>query len=183
MPADAGGSQTPPLTWPEPPARPEIRWTRSGALPPPTAKALSLPYKQRYLTPGNVYQMHAKMASLCRGSRESLSPTYTYDSQSRITSMTPDSGTPLNYGFDPSEMMEYMTAQPAQGTTRTTRWRSCASCRPGITLNSSPSTTRPRPAPAGPNSTGSCITCSGPGGCPPPPHPPPGTTPRWGPPP
>ncbi len=31
-------------------------------------EALSLPYEQRYLTPYNVYQMHRKMYSLCRGS-------------------------------------------------------------------------------------------------------------------
>lgn len=31
-------------------------------------EVLSLPYKQRYLTPSNVYQMHRKMNSLCQGS-------------------------------------------------------------------------------------------------------------------
>jgi hypothetical protein len=31
-------------------------------------EVLSLPYKQHYLTPGNVYRMHAKMNSLCHGS-------------------------------------------------------------------------------------------------------------------
>ena len=31
-------------------------------------EVLSLPYKQPYLTPYNVYQMHAKMYSLCQGS-------------------------------------------------------------------------------------------------------------------
>jgi hypothetical protein len=31
-------------------------------------EVLSLPYEQRYLTPYNVYQMHRKMHSLCRGS-------------------------------------------------------------------------------------------------------------------
>ena len=31
-------------------------------------EVLSLPYRQRYLTPYNVYQMHRKMNSLCQGS-------------------------------------------------------------------------------------------------------------------
>lgn len=31
-------------------------------------EVLSLPYRQRYLTPANIYQMHCRMDSLCRGS-------------------------------------------------------------------------------------------------------------------
>src|SRR5262249_8173724 len=31
-------------------------------------EVLSLPYKQGYLTPGNVYQMHRRLQFLCRGS-------------------------------------------------------------------------------------------------------------------
>ena len=31
-------------------------------------EVMSLPYKQRYLTPSNIYQMHSRMQALCRGS-------------------------------------------------------------------------------------------------------------------
>src|SRR5215469_16315638 len=41
----------------------------SGSMLTAWHEALSLPYKQHYLTPGNVYRMHVKMASLCKGSR------------------------------------------------------------------------------------------------------------------
>src|SRR5215469_2199466 len=50
----------------------QIRGMLSGAPPGSmlTAwhEAMSLPYQQRYLTPGNIYQMHRRMFSLCRGS-------------------------------------------------------------------------------------------------------------------
>lgn len=51
----------------------QIRAMTAGAPPGSMLNAwhevLSLPYRQRYLTPNNVYQMHRKMDSLCRGSQ------------------------------------------------------------------------------------------------------------------
>jgi hypothetical protein len=50
----------------------KIRGMIAGAPPGSMLNAwhevLSLPYRQRYLTPYNVYQMHRKMQSLCHGS-------------------------------------------------------------------------------------------------------------------